>query len=121
MRFHNIVTQTQPEAGSLSGGFGGEEGLEDLVADSLRYSYPVIPYANLKSAVYLFRIQPDSGFIILRISMFHFSNCKECVADQVQDYPANILRKLHSLFPEKLSKSVLMVTLNDLSLARNPW
>jgi len=31
MRLHNIVTQTQTQAGSLPGGFGGKEGLKNLV------------------------------------------------------------------------------------------
>ena len=33
MRFYYIIRQTQSQASSLTGGFGGEEGLEDFIDD----------------------------------------------------------------------------------------
>ena len=33
MRFYNIITQAQTQSGSLPGGFGGKEGLEDFIDD----------------------------------------------------------------------------------------
>jgi hypothetical protein len=44
MRFHNIVTQTQSQARSLSGGFGSEEGLEYFVFDFFRNAGAVVFY-----------------------------------------------------------------------------
>ena len=31
MSFYDVITQTQPQTGSLAGGFGGKKGLEDFI------------------------------------------------------------------------------------------
>ena len=39
---HDIITQAQAQTRSLAGGFGSEEGLEDLLPDLLRYARAVV-------------------------------------------------------------------------------
>jgi hypothetical protein len=46
MRLHNIVSQAQSQTGSLAGGFGCEERLEDFIQNILRDAGAIIFYNN---------------------------------------------------------------------------
>ena len=43
---HNIITHAKAQAGALTGGFGGEEGLEDLITDVVRDPGSVVNHLN---------------------------------------------------------------------------
>ncbi len=43
---HNVVSKGKPEACALAGRLGRKEGLEDLIADTLRYAAAIVGHMN---------------------------------------------------------------------------
>ena len=52
---HNVIRQTQPQPGALSGGFGGKKGLEDFVADGFGDAVAVVFKAKLIAKIHSLR------------------------------------------------------------------
>ncbi len=55
MCLDNIITQDQSQSRSLSGGFGGEKWLEDLLFNFLRNSIAIVSYNYFNLTSHLFR------------------------------------------------------------------
>ncbi len=54
MSLYNIITQTQTQSRSLSGGFGGEKGLKDFFFDGFGDTIAVVFYFENYLPVFFF-------------------------------------------------------------------
>jgi hypothetical protein len=63
MRFHNIITQAQPQSCSLPGWFGSEKGLENLVFDSFWDAVAIVFYGDFNPVAEVFGGDGNGGFV----------------------------------------------------------
>src|SRR6218665_202086 len=80
MCFYNIICQAQTQAGSLPGGFGGEEGLEDLIDDFFWNTITVVANGYLYTIFNLACFDAD-GWVKIGCSVANRCRGRSCQQD----------------------------------------
>ena len=87
----NIIAHAKAQACALPCRLGGKKGLEDLLADVIRYPVTIILYGQGDLVVFPSRCYGHGRLKAFGLILFFLPDRMEGIGDQVQDHPANVL------------------------------
>src|SRR5262245_61027357 len=90
----DVVADRQAKSCSLSGGLGGEEGIEHLLLHVRRNASAIVVDRYFDPVTEIFGAGSKNGFVIFPTSFgFALDHRIEAICDQVQKCPRDVLRE----------------------------